>query len=298
MKTLNIINVSINFKEGTCEKTGISVVQGDYNSTKVVFEFDESANDKIKMFEMKNPSDELVYADEIVNNEVILVGTEEVEGQEQIVSLFNEEGDYTFEVSLYGNDSKLTSVCDYITARKEEVVIEDETTGQYLTLFDNLMNTLDGKIDRADVAITQANNLNLDVSKEGKIATVTLTKKDGTPKEVEILDGDNGIDGKDGKDATINGVNTLTIVEGTNIEVLQEGSTMTINNTYSYDDSSILADISNLQTNKADKSEIPTKTSDLINNSDYTTKTYVDGLVGDIETILTTLDVGSGVNGN
>ena len=27
-------------------------------------------------------------------------------------------------------------------------------------------------------------------------------------------------------------------------------------------------------------------------------KTYVDNLVGDIETILTTLDVGSGVNGN
>lgn len=43
---------------------------------------------------------------------------------------------------------------------------------------------------------------------------------------------------------------------------------------------------------------IPTKTSDLTNDSDYTTKTYVDSLVGDIETILTTLDVGSGVNGN
>lgn len=40
---------------------------------------------------------------------------------------------------------------------------------------------------------------------------------------------------------------------------------------------------------------IPSKTSDLTNDSDFTTKTYVDNIVGDIETILTTLDVGSGV---
>lgn len=40
---------------------------------------------------------------------------------------------------------------------------------------------------------------------------------------------------------------------------------------------------------------IPTKTSDLTNDSDYTTKSYVDGLVGDIESILETLDIGSGI---
>lgn len=32
--------------------------------------------------------------------------------------------------------------------------------------------------------------------------------------------------------------------------------------------------------------QIPTTTSQLTNNSDYTTKSYVDGLVGDINTIL------------
>jgi len=44
-----------------------------------------------------------------------------------------------------------------------------------------------------------------------------------------------------------------------------------------------------------DSDSIPTATSDLTNDSDFTTKAYVDGLVGDVETILTTLDVGNGV---
>ncbi len=34
---------------------------------------------------------------------------------------------------------------------------------------------------------------------------------------------------------------------------------------------------------------IPTKTSELTNNSDFTTKTYVDGLVGDLEALLATI---------
>ena len=40
---------------------------------------------------------------------------------------------------------------------------------------------------------------------------------------------------------------------------------------------------------------IPSKTSDLTNDSDYTTKAYVDGLVGDIESILEELDIGGGI---
>lgn len=40
-----------------------------------------------------------------------------------------------------------------------------------------------------ETAIEETNNLNLDVSKENKTATVTLTKKDGTVKTVQISDG-------------------------------------------------------------------------------------------------------------
>ena len=227
---MNVIDVKIDFKNGKCIKQGISVVTGDYNSTKVVFEFNEEAENGRKVFEMKNPKDELVYADEIVNNEVVLVGEREENGETITYSLFGEEGDYTFEVSLYGDNSKLTSVCDYITSRKEEVIVDEETAGQELTLFDNLMGEL-------NEAIQETNNLDVDISKEDHTTTITITKKDGTQKSEQVLDGETP---------------TLTFDD-----TPTEGSTNPVTSTG--------------------------------------IKDYVDNIVGDIETILTTLDIGSGV---
>ena len=207
---MNVIKIKIDFEKGLCQKEGISVVTGDYNSTKIEFEFNESAADGRKIFELKNSDDELVYVDEIVDNEVILVGKREEEGEEKLFSLFNKEGDYTFEVSLYGENSKLTSVYDYITARKEQVTVDDETVEQYMPLFDNLMQELSNKVAEADSkiddidqaiedvnqavqdaeeAVESTNNLNIDVNKVDKTTQVDLTKKDGTTKTVYINDG-------------------------------------------------------------------------------------------------------------
>ncbi len=46
----------------------------------------------------------------------------------------------------------------------------------------------------------------------------------------------------------------------------------------------------NLLNNKANISDLPTKTSDLTNDSNYTTKTYVDTLVGDISSVIDTIN--------
>lgn len=81
-----------------------------------------------------------------------------------------------------------------------------------------------------------------------------------------------------------------TLVSGENIKTLNNESLLGSGN--------IEIDLSDYYTKEEVNNLIPTKTSDLTNDSDYTTKTYVDGLVGDIETILTTLDVGSGLSGN
>lgn len=220
---MNVIKVNIDFEQGICRNEGISVITGDYNSTKVVFEFNDSATGT-KIFEMKNPKDELVYADEILNNEIVLVGQADVKDehgyikyldtndnvywydsanetlynssyeeatsveldtltkQTEIASLFGEEGDYTFEVSLYQDDGKLTSVCGYITADKEKVIVDGEEVQGKITLFDNLMNDLSEKIE-------ETNNLNVEAEKVEHTTTITITKKDGTTEETEILDG-------------------------------------------------------------------------------------------------------------
>ena len=73
---MNIIKVNVNFKNRTSYKQGVDLTEGDYNSTKMVFTFDR--DDGTKVFEMKNPSDEIVLHKEIINNEIILVGQADV----------------------------------------------------------------------------------------------------------------------------------------------------------------------------------------------------------------------------
>lgn len=260
---MNEIKLKVNFGKRTCVKSGISLTTGDYNSTKIIFEFDRE--DGTKIFEMKNPDGDIIFVDEIINNEVILVGQADVTTKHNDVtyikytddndivywydselekiynssfvevqnvsidnlnkvienaSLFTMPGRYTFEISLYDGDSKLTSKSDYLDIKEEQVVINDNMVSLYLPVFDRLISEVD--------------NLNIDVSKSGTTTTVELTKKDGTTKEVQILDGEKGdtgeqgIQGVKGDNATINGVNTLTIVAGTNINLSQSGSTLTI----------------------------------------------------------------------
>jgi len=51
------------------------------------------------------------------------------------------------------------------------------------------VNSANTAVENANIALNQANNLDLDVSKEDKTATVSITKKDGTQKSVNIFDG-------------------------------------------------------------------------------------------------------------
>ena len=300
---MNEIKLKVNFGRRTCVKSGISLTTGDYNSTKIIFEFDRE--DGTKIFEMKNPDGDIIFVDEIINNEVVLVGQADVTTKHNDVtyikytdendtvywydseleklynssfvevqnvsidnltkvtenaSLFTMAGRYVFEISLYDGDSKLTSKSDYLDIKEEQVIINDNMVSLYLPVFDRLI----GEVD----------NLNIDVSKSGTTTTVELTKKDGTTKSVEILDGETGpqgeqgIQGEKGDNATINGVNTLNIVEGDSIEIVQNGSTLEISNTYEYDDTDIKEDIStntsNISQNTAD---IATLNNNLVNYS-------------------------------
>lgn len=105
-------------------------------------------------------------------------------------------------------------------------------------------------LEEVDEALQEVENIDIDVTKEGDTATITVTKKDGSQESVEVQDGKDGKDGQDGqpgadgkdgkdgadgkdgidgKDAKINGYNTISIEEGTNIDIEQEGNILTIN---------------------------------------------------------------------
>ena len=195
---MNEINIIVNFETHQCDFEKYddikSLISGDYNSTKLIFEFDKE--DGRKIFEMKNPKGELVFADEIVNNEVILVGRDE---QGNNCSLFTTAGTYPFEISLYGDDSKLTSESNLFSVQQEQVIIDGEVVEYYLPIFDRLLNDVQDSLVSVNNAIDKVDTLDIDVNKSGTTTTVELTKKDGTTKSVEILDGEKGEKGDTGE---------------------------------------------------------------------------------------------------
>lgn len=92
-------------------------------------------------------------------------------------------------------------------------------------------------------------------------------------------DGKNGIDGVNGKDATINGYNAVQIVGEGSVEVETVDNVIKIKSSggESADLTEIKNEIEVLKNTKADKSEIPTKTSDLLNDSRYITSSSLSG---------------------
>lgn len=160
---MNIIKVNVNFEKRIIYKSGIDLTSGDYNSTKLVFEFDRE--DGRKVFEMKNPEGNLVLATDIVNNEVDLVGKDENGNN---TSLFTQAGNYIFEISLYDGESKLTSEFNYIKVKEEQVVVDGEPVTAYLPILDKLINEVE----------------NLNIEMENGI--VTITRKDGTTKSENV----------------------------------------------------------------------------------------------------------------
>lgn len=128
------------------------------------------------------------------------------------------DGSYT----IKSNITKFTTVDFYIWLTKtENEVTQDFRTKTYPLFFnenispdgevpeeqetemERIIRILEEEIDKVEdleddvtqlksdieIAIAETNNLNLDASKVDKTATVTLTKKDGTVKTVQISDG-------------------------------------------------------------------------------------------------------------
>ena len=326
---MNEIKIKVKFKKGLCYSQGIKLVQNDYNSTKLVFEFDD--NEGTKIFELRDSDDNVILADEIVNNELILARFDE---HDNAYPIFTKEGEYVYEVSLYKDNSKLTSASDKFKVNAEQVIIDGEIVETYTPMFDNLLSDLSSALQETD-------NIDIDVEKVGNTSTVSITKKDGTNKSVQIIDGlkgdkgdkgdtgdkgekgdkgdtgeqgpqgiqgEQGLQGPQGErgvqglkgdtganglDAKINGVNTLTIEAGTNITLDQEGNILTINSTgggsggtSNYNVLTNKPKINNVELNGnkslndlgiqpagnyALESDIPTKTSDLTNDSGFIT---------------------------
>ena len=163
---MNIIKLKVNFENRTVIKEGIILTENDYNSTKIEFEFDKEGR---KVFEMNNPNGELVYANTIENNELILVGEDE---NHNPCSLFSQPGKYPFEISLYDGESKLTSSSDDLYVAPEMVKIGDEVAEVYLPVFDEMNATLSRLINETNEALENVAEMSFRIQNGDLILTV------------------------------------------------------------------------------------------------------------------------------
>lgn len=73
-----------------------------------------------------------------------------------------------------------------------ELEVSNGDSTPELTEWEVYIAQLQGFVNEAQEIVDEADTLDIDVNKEGSKATITLTQKDGTTKEVEIYDGQGG----------------------------------------------------------------------------------------------------------
>lgn len=173
------------------------VNEREIDITKCEFEFtDEITNDYVK--EAYFTFDGTSYKEIIVNNQCAIPSEVLAEkGQVEIgVVAFlveNEEEIKRYNPSPAYFNTWLGSLKDNV--ENSEPITPSEMEQYEQALNDGLaevndkLDEIDQAINDVTTAITETNNLDLDVSKEGKTATVTLTKKDATTKVVTLSDG-------------------------------------------------------------------------------------------------------------
>ena len=193
-------------------------------------------------------------------------------------------------VSFYIEFKKQISETEYEVIKTEvKTLIFNSSFNVDKEIPEEKINILDSLIIKIDEATKRANAISQDL--EEKVANDYYRGPQGI-QGIQGPIGPQGDTGSAGKDAKINGINTLTIEAGTNITLDQEGSTLTINSTGGSGGTSDYTDLTNkpsinnviLSGNKslndlgiqpagnyALESEIPTKTSDLTNDSGFIT---------------------------
>ena len=123
--------LSVDFKTNLIYGEDITLVQNDYNSTKLNFEFDSIYENYTKVFDLKYPSGKK-WIKEIIDNEVILADKDE---DGNIIPILIESSDYQYEIVLYDSDSKITHSATGKFYVREELV---KTTDEEIELDDRL----------------------------------------------------------------------------------------------------------------------------------------------------------------
>lgn len=181
------MKVIVKTNEIEIEKNNL-INSGEYNITPCEFEFSEEYNGLTKMAVFSTCSIDVKVA--ILNNRCV-IPYEILENQGQVL------------LGVYGYESVNDELeLRYSPTPKYFYVIQ----GSYKEGNDPELppkSEWEQVIEEVNTAINEANNLNIEAEKVGKVTTITITHKDGEEQEVQILDGEKGDKGDKGDAGSI-----------------------------------------------------------------------------------------------
>lgn len=166
------IYIQVSFLKHTLLKKDSGVVEGDYNTTKLVFRFDEDVSGKRIVFQMSDPQGDIVMITELnASHEVMLAGTD---SEGNVCTLFNEPGLYPFELVMYDTDAKLTSAPGWLTVNKQQVDIDNQIVEAYIPFFDDLLREVGEALQKVESLESSFNNTFSNALKGSKSGSVIL----------------------------------------------------------------------------------------------------------------------------
>lgn len=139
---MNIYNFDVNFTTGRIYAPDFILVVNDHNSTLFKFTFDQIGR---YVFKLLYP-DGTVYVQDIADNQLKLTK-----------GVLNQEGNYKFEISLYGDDNRLTTARIKEFPVRLELVSTDEPVQA-----DDRLPILDNLIEETNKVVEAAKNGELD----------------------------------------------------------------------------------------------------------------------------------------
>lgn len=206
------MNVEVTRNEIIIKDNSEQTHENEYNITTCYFAFDEFTNsfqNKYAVFTIISTDE--VYQQDIINNqceipaEVLKYEYETVKlgvfgenidnsGTEAILENRFSPSYATFIVNT-GSYKEGATTPEIITPSQYEIYSQalQEGLQEVDDKLDEVVETVDGKILEMDEAIENAERLDVDANKVGKITSITITKQDGTTKTVTLEDGQDGI---------------------------------------------------------------------------------------------------------
>ena len=235
----------------------------------IIFDFEEFVSGQARVEVIIDNEKGYIELERVGQTYTLPIKSSLLSGNDIVMQLVITQEAIDEEIPIWKSESFLLKVGYSINA---EAPIPEE--------YPSWIEIISSLVAETDNAIERAGNLNIEATQTSGGATITITNQDDEQTSVVILNGIDGKDGKDGKDATtnyndlenkpsINGVelsgNKTTSQLGINIPTVND-ATLTIQK----NGTNVQTFTANSSTNKTANIIVPTKVSELSNDSGFT----------------------------